>query len=214
VLTEFRLRPAKPARYNAHEQTKPNAKEHPMRNPTAIAAIIAAVSAGALALALGPLDPPAGPVAETSPSLADLQTDLDEITLNLSGSAVTAGPFESFIAPNTGNFLSDLNGELIAEGRVYVHSISATFGIAAVFDGPGTIDSNGRPQSGSPVARVYHNYVASGSGIGAQYTTVTTPIEQVVENGLYAAWFARETNGFVTIRFKRLSALPLQGAAE
>lgn len=185
-----------------------------MRKPTAVAVVIAAISTGALALAMGPLNPPAGPVSETSPSLADLQADLEEITINLAGSAETAGPYESFRTPAIGDFQSNLAGSLIAEGRIYVHSITHTYGIVTVFDGPGSIDNSGRALSGNWIARSVHNYSVGGPSISVQYTTVTTPVEEIIENGLHAAWFERSPDGFIRILYKRLPNLATQGAAE
>lgn len=172
------------------------------------AAIATLIAAGATAIALGPLNPPAGPVAETSPSLTDIAADLDTIILNQTGGIDTSGPFESFRTPAIGNFQRNLSGSLIAEGRVYVHSITHTYGILAVFDGPGSIDVNGRGVSGTWIARSFHGFNSSGGS--AQYTAVTTPVEQVVENGLHAAWRETATEGFITITYKRLT----EGASE
>lgn len=186
-----------------------------MRKQTAVAVIAAATSAGALALAMGPLDPPPGPVTETGTTTDELNAKLDQLILAQSGTIDTSGPYESFTAPDFGDFMTELDGELIVQGRVYVHSVSITFGTAALFDGPGALSSSERITSGDWIARPVHSFSVSGSNLGVQYTTVTQPVEQIVENGLYAAWIPRDSSGSITILYKRLPDLAApQGANE
>ncbi len=170
------------------------------------AAIAALITAGATAIALGPLNPPSGPVAETSPSLADLETKIDQVILGQSGSSELSAPFEIFKTPSTGNHSSNLSGTLIAEGRVYVESVTAMFSTATVFDGPGAIDTSGRTTTDNWISRVNQTRLQTGgppNGVG-QLTTTTVPIQAIVENGLHAAWFSQFDSGYVIIRYKRL----------
>lgn len=176
--------------------------------PTA-AAIAALIGTGAAAIALGPLSPPPGPVAETSPSLDDLNTKLDLLVLNQSGNTEISGPFEVFTAPLVGGLTDNFSGTLIAEGRVYVDSISVQYCEVAVFDGPGNVDTSGQVSAGTWVARA-HNVFSPNNGGTTEYTTTTTPVRTIVENGLYAAWREQYPSGFITIRYKLLD----QGAAE
>lgn len=178
------------------------------------AAIAALITAGTAAIALGPLNPPPGPVTESGTTLDELDAKLDQLLLGQPGSIDTSGPYESFTAPDLGDFMTELDGELIVEGRVYVHSVSITFGSAALFDGPGSINSSVKITAGNWIARPVHTYSVGGTNLGLQYTTVTKPVEQIVENGLYAAWVPRDSAGSITILYKRLPAVPLQGTNE
>lgn len=175
------------------------------------AAVAALITAGATAIALGPLNPPPGPVTETSPSLTTIQADLSDLIISQAGNTETAGPYEIYRSPISGDFFSDANGDLIAEGRVYVHSISVLYCQATVFDGPGELDPVGRVITGDWVCRAQNSFVSSAPG-AAQWATTTVPVETIVENGLYAAWRFQAGGelGSIIIRYKRLT----EGASE
>ncbi|GEM_PF-1825987 len=179
---------------------------------TAIAALI---TAGATAIALGPLNPPPGPVSETSPSLAEIKATLDQLVATQSGDSITDGPFDTFTAPLSGSLTNNFASTLIAEGRVYVDSISVQYAEATLFDGPGNIGSGSVVTSGTWICRSFNLFATSGNNGVGEFTTTTTPVRTVVENGLYAAWNAQATSsGSITVRYKRLPDLPLQGANE
>lgn len=152
------------------------------------AAIATLIAAGATAIALGPLNPPAGPVTETSPSLAEIDAKLDQLVLNQSGTSETSAPFESFQAPLVGQLTSNLSGTLIAEGRIYVESVTFARNNVYLFDGPGSIDNNANPIAGRWIAKGTATAQGSG-GVGLEdFTSITVPVQQIVEDGLYAAW--------------------------
>lgn len=163
----------------------------------------AAIASSAVILALGPLDPPPGPVSPTAPSLADLDAKLDQLVLAQSNTTDLSGPYEIFRSPTLGDLTSAQNGTLIAEGRIYVHSVSVLYCKVAIFDGPGTVDAAGRPLTGDWIGRAFHIFSVSGTG-RTQFGTTTVPVEAIVENGLYAAWNANATDGSLVIRYKRL----------
>jgi len=159
-------------------------------------AVVAAGSLIAIAQ-LGPLNPPSGPVADTGPSLAELE----------SGTGLPGGllEFEVFNAPADGALETFLQSQLIAEGRVFVKSISGIFVRAAVFDGAGEIDLAGRPVAPlQVVGRIYNNSVGTASDGLAAFSSTTVELNTVVENGLHLAVSSQESVGFVTVVFMRL----------
>lgn len=174
------------------------------------AAIAALIAAGAAVIALGPLNPPPGPVNETTPSLTQIDTKLDQILLGSPTADEISAPFEVFTAPLAGPFMTSAStATLIAEGRIYVDSVSIMFGEVALFDGPGTFNPATREVvAGTWIARSDNSF--SENGGSAQFTTTTTPVETIVENGLHAAWRSSSQVGYVTIRYKRLT----EGASE
>ena len=170
---------------------------------------VGVLSAGAIALAVGfgPLDPPAGPVTETSPSLADLEAKIDALGPGALGDLV-AGPGEVFRAPALGALGDNQQSDEIISGRVYVKSMTVAFCDATLFDGPGSVGGDGRPASGDWIARNQQIFVASGNEFATQYTANTVPVEQIVENGLHIAWDSRQSAGFVYVLYRPLPEQP------
>jgi len=155
------------------------------------AAIVAAGSLISLAVAqLGPLNPPPGPVADTGPSLADLE----------SGTGLPGGlvEFEVFNAPLSGSPSNQFQSTLIADGRVYVKSITSYLLNATLFDGQGQLDNEGIPVTGEVLARSNNDITVSGNGV-ATYQTSRTDLGVVVEDGLWAAWENRGSDGWLTV---------------
>ncbi|MEM0984434.1 MAG: hypothetical protein AAGI17_10845, partial [Planctomycetota bacterium] len=98
---------------------------------------------------LGPLEPPVGGVADTSPDLAELQSQLEAVSDRLDEPEV----FEVFNAPLAGSLNDQLFATLVAPGRVFVESITTYHAHATVFDGPGQVDTGFRTLAGDVVGR-------------------------------------------------------------
>ena len=158
------------------------------------AAIVAAGSLISLAVAqLGPLNPPPGPVSDTGPSLAELQ----------SGTGLPGGvvEFEVFNQPTLHQFVSNLDADLIAPGRVFIQSATVSRGRVTLFDGPGMTDSGGIVTHGDVAGRVIQIQQSAGD----RREVETVEFNTVVENGLYASWVQGDGFGFLSINY-----LPLQ----
>ncbi|GAB4522563.1 MAG: hypothetical protein Tsb0013_25150 [Phycisphaerales bacterium] len=126
---------------------------------------------------LGTLDPPPGPIADTSPSLADIHAQLG-------GAPGTTSAWQVWTRPTAGNASDQLQSALIAPGRVHVRSVVAESALLTVFDGPGEIDTLGRVVSGSVVGRASNGAVNNTGVFGANQVFV----DVVCENGAHAAW--------------------------
>jgi len=153
-------------------------------------AVLAAGSLISIAVAqLGPLNPPPGPVADTGPSLADLE----------SGTGLPGGlvEFEVFNVPQLHQFTSNLTGQEIAPGRVYVKSVTVSRGRVTLFDGPGATDSNGVVTSGNVVGRI----VQFPASLGSTRETLVVPVNAVVESGLFASWIQGDGFGFLSVTY-------------
>ncbi|MEN0019642.1 MAG: hypothetical protein AAF747_02030 [Planctomycetota bacterium] len=166
---------------------------------------IVAVTALALGAGqLGPLDPPEGPVTDTSPSLADVDAKLDAIIASQGDCDLCE--FEVFNAPATGPFLDQFESVLVAPGRVYVKSVTVHFAVATLFSGAGgEVNTSGQVISGDVVGRSVALFTSSGNGRGG-FNTSTVELETVVEDGLWVAWDSRASTdvGFVTVVYKML----------
>ncbi|MEM1183595.1 MAG: hypothetical protein AAGI53_01195 [Planctomycetota bacterium] len=140
---------------------------------------------------LGPLNPPSGAVSDTGPSLADLQ----------SGTGLPGGlvEYEIFQGPLADSLGDQLSSTLIANGRVYIDSISTFLTQTTLFEGPGQLNSSGLSTSGTVAGRCA-SYVDSG---GASYDTDTVQIGRVVTDP-HVAWNQLGSFGFVMVRYIRL----------
>lgn len=169
------------------------------------AAVAALIAATAAAIALGPLNPPAGPVTETTPSLANIQADLEQILLNQTNAGQDLA-YTAFHAPDSGEFTSSTTSTPIFSGPAYVHEIIVYQGAVTLFDGPGAIDPSDRPLTTNWIGRATNNYVNGGTGRG-QATSTTIPVRQNVQTGLEAAWRALSSEGSLIVLYR-----PIQGA--
>lgn len=175
-----------------------------MQRMDRVAWLVAGVSMSACVLAFGPLgglEPPAGPIGETSPSLADLETKIDE----LAASTDLTGEWKTiFIAPRTDADQAD--AQLLVEGRVQVRRTTAFQGVMALFDGPGgTVDSDGVPLDAS--GAVHHNYNYNQGGSGASFLPTQLESEVVVEDGLYLSYYTFSPSSSVfQIEYRELAA--------
>ena len=98
---------------------------------------VAGLVAGGVALGylagFGPLDPPDGPVAETSPSLADLEAQIAAIPLGVGGTGLPADAFEARVVRDP-----TLPQGAIVEvltGPVFLRSVIVRSGRIEVLDG-------------------------------------------------------------------------------
>ncbi len=169
----------------------------------------AAVAVGFVGLSfaqLGPLDPPAGPIQDTGPDLADLEAQLNALEVSLIQSELSRGPWEVFTAPDFGGLTDRPSSQLIAPGRVLVHSVTITsIGSVWIFDGPGTIaTSSNLVTSGNRIAHVRQGTSTQGTSGRSQVGTQTLPLDVVVENGLHAAWTTQGGAVTVTILYRDL----------
>lgn len=169
-----------------------------MRKQTAVAVIVAATSAGALALAMGPLNPPAGPVAETSPSLADLASILQE-------PRPTEGPWQVATFDMRNGPFSQNTALLLAEGPVLVHSVNVQRCTATLFNGPGSLSGAGTIATGNVVGRA-HEDVSGSLSESFVSVSVQTDIDVVCDNGLYVAWAGNNANAsfIINVYYKPL----------
>jgi len=174
--------------------------------------IIACILAGMLAAlhlgALGPLDPPGGPVTPTEPSLADLEAKIDSIASDVASGDFESGPWQVFRAPATGSGSSSLTAQLVAEGPVYVKSVTSFSSRVTVFDGPGAINQDGQPLTDNWIARSLSRIGNSGSGNTVSLQSETVPVEQVVAQELRVAWFTDSGRSFVYVLYRELEDTP------
>jgi len=165
-------------------------------------AIVFVVGVFVLAAAVfsGPLDPPAGAIQPTSPSLADIGIRLDEIE---AANRVTSGPWQSWALSADGGTPNQLNAQTIVPGRLLVHQVSVFRGYVAIFDGEGgVIDSEARVLSGAVIGHLKHQgNSANGQG---QLVTAVLPLDVVCEDGLALAFRKEFTNMQIQILYKVL----------
>lgn len=162
-----------------------------------------AIAGGAIALApiSGELDPPAGPVSETTPSLQRLA---DLISAGSVGSPPAEGWSTAVFAP--GSLSDDQRGAVeIVSGRVFVHQVVVLNAAATVFDGQdGRVNSEGTPTQGNPVTHAHQRYLSENSTGKGQQTAVTIVQDVVIENGLYLAYELFAHNATVQIYYTQL----------
>lgn len=157
-----------------------------------------ALAGGVLAFApiSGELDPPAGPVADTTPSLADLEAKIDALGAN--GGAL-GGSKTIIIAPLDGS--DQPTAALLVDGRVRIIRTTAFSAGFALFDGPGgTVQGSGVPIN--PAQAVHHNYqqiLTDGIGIPSQLES-----DVIVENGLYIGYFTFRIPATILIEYQEL----------
>jgi len=170
-----------------------------MRKQTAVAAIVAAISAGALALAMGPLDPPAGPVAPTSPSLAELAA-----LIQAGSPAPTEGPWQVAVIDSRDGLGSQNASLPIAGGApVLVHSINAHRAAAYVFNGSGTLSGQGTITTGDVVGQCWQIDVGMASGARNSNQCI---INVECPNGAEIAWTYDDSAAyFIHVYYKTLN---------
>ena len=152
------------------------------------------------------IDPPSGPVSSTSPSLGDLENDISSIQSGVDGlsgdiagvqqtldtiASSGVGPWESAVFTPTGS--SQYSATQIAAGRVFVHKIIAKGAYVVLFDGAGSISSQGNVTNGSAAAAV--NFGDSDPASGHV-------LDIEVDNGLWIAWQDFFEYNTITVLYK------------
>lgn len=131
-----------------------------------VAGIGIAALAAYSAAQLGPLTPPPGPVADTSPSLADIESRAIEIQASL---ATQAGPWQSITHDGTFNQRDALT---VTTNPVIIHKLIVHDGTIVLFnEGSGNVSSGGRVTAGTPIAQATNIY---GEGVTVGTTTAIT----------------------------------------
>ena len=149
----------------------------------------AALAGGALALGPG-LEPPAGAVADTAPSLAAIESKIDALSDPLSGVV----QWES--ARFDGRSGNGLPARLVEDGSVLLHKLIISGGTVVAFDGPGgNIDSAaGSVEAGAAIADLQAISSSSSSEVA---------LNVVANNGLYIA-FRNTQDVHVTVLYRPL----------
>ncbi|MEN1705945.1 MAG: hypothetical protein AAFR76_12490 [Planctomycetota bacterium] len=142
------------------------------------------------------LEPPTGPVVDTQPSLASIDTKVDGVLLGQSSSSTTEGPWDSFFQPVNSDQLSSVE---LTSGRTLVHKVIVYGSYSTVFDGAGSVSTSGQNPSANAVGQV--------TAIGSSNSSITNEVTLniVVENGLHVAWDKQSTLGStVQVLYKEL----------
>lgn len=163
----------------------------------------AALSGGVLAFApiSGELDPPAGPVSETTPSLSDLSDGLEALLIGFENSS---GPWESFTIQQAD--LGQFDGESvqIASGRVHVRSVVVFQANVSLFDGAGEISANNIVLDGTRIGAASSRWSNGGAGRG-QSTSVQTLIDVETVDGLEISFVAPAGDGYAVVYYRQHS---------
>jgi len=164
-----------------------------------LVAAMAVVGIGWAASAqLGPLDPPMGPIADTSPSLAELEAKIDALG---GGTGIPVGGWDSFfVSPGT----DQLSTIELATGRVLLHKIVVHRAVVVAFDGPGQMSSTGVPLAGEPIGRAFMDFFAEDNVSKGQVTSIDHVFDTIAENGLHLAFDVKAGNASVQILYTQL----------
>ncbi|MEO0482147.1 MAG: hypothetical protein AAF138_00815 [Planctomycetota bacterium] len=162
-----------------------------------IGTAIGVTTVGTIAVGqLGPLQPPNGAVANTSPSLEEVEDQIDLIRATLNQQS---GPWESFVR-TPGSHASDQHTSIeVAPGNVRVHQITAYEAYVAIFDGPGDTGTSGAGGTNNVVARVN-----SVRGPNMSGNTSVVPLNVEVQNGLHVAYDSQGSSGLIQILYSRI----------
>lgn len=155
---------------------------------------------------LGPLDPPAGPIRDTSPSLAELQQSIEALRAEIqavSSSFVDRDIRVHYVPPGTP---AQIQSTMIGPPGSRVVAIAGYNSSAAIFDGPGELVAGGSLLVPSPVNRVLArlNGVTVQAGPGPGVYTVNTfgyPIGAIAPDGIYLSQ-SLGTNGYVLVYYE------------
>ncbi len=124
------------------------------------------------------LQPPAGPVEDTQPSLTSIETKVDQLLLGSGSPGITEGPWQSFYQQVNTDQLTSIE---LSTGRTLVHKIIVFAGYCTVFDGAGAIGTSNQNPSA--------NAVGSVNGFGSTgVQTVEVQLDIIVDNGLHVSW--------------------------
>lgn len=153
------------------------------------------------------IDPPAGPVGDTQPSLTSIDAkvdalvqDVNDITTNTTGTNVQVVYLEAG-TPH------QLNAVQITSGPTRVIAVSGWLSHAVLFDGPGSFPGGTSPiTSGNVIGRIgFDINQVIGSGAGQSFVhrgSLNSDIGVVAQNGLYASY---QVSGWIAIYYEELS---------
>lgn len=175
-----------------------------MKHIDRLAYVIAgtAIAGGVIAFApiSGELDPPAGPVSDTTPSLAEIGDNLAEIR----SSGLLMEREVLYLEPAS----SGQNSIEITQGPTLVHSIAMFGGDLVVFDGPGEITGAGLTVSGTPIGRcTTESQIVRDTGTGKAAegrSSASASLGVVATGGLHVAWNRDYGNTFIAVYYTEL----------
>lgn len=158
-----------------------------MKNLTKVALSASLLAAVSVAIAMGPLDPPAGPVTATSPSLGDLETLIQ---------SQADGPWQVATFDSRDGQSSQNASLQIAGGQpVMLHSINTYRANAYAFDGPGQLSGQGTITSGNVVGQASSIASLDGSG-NVAFSSTQADFNVICPNGLQIAWTYDSSSAF------------------
>lgn len=153
--------------------------------------IITSLVAVSAALAMGPLDPPAGPVTSTSPSLADIES----LILSQAG-GLTEGPWQVAVFDSRDGLGSQNASVQIENGQpVVLHSINTFRAAAYAFDGPGSLSGQGTINSGNVVGQAV-SVASLGGSDNVAFNSTLAEYNVECPNGLEIAWTYDNSSAF------------------
>ncbi len=141
------------------------------------------------------IDPPAGPVTDTQPSLASIEMALDDIATKSAMNELTQGPWQSLHVQVGADQLSSIQ---ITDGPTLVHKLIAYSSYLTAFDGPGSMEVRGGNPSGDVVAQVNSVFVST------SINTAGETFDVIAENGLHIAWDSDSITGTIQVLYKEL----------
>lgn len=161
-----------------------------MKNITKLGIATSLLAAVSVTIAMGPLDPPVGPVTETSPSLADLESLIQ---------SQADGPWQVETFDSRDGLASQNASLQIAGGQpVLLHSINTFRANAYAFDGPGQLSGQGTVNSGSVVGQASSTSASSANSEQAEFNVLC-------QNGLEIAWtYNGSASYFIQVYYKVL----------
>jgi len=157
-------------------------------------------AASITAIAMGPLDPPIGPVESTSPSLADI-----ELLIQSQIDGPTVGPWQVAVFDSRDGLGSQNTSIQIAAGQpVVLHSINTLRANAYAFDGPGILSGQGTISSGNVVGQA-SSTASLGSSENVSFNSSQAVCNVLCPNGLEIAWsYDSSAAYFVHVYYKVL----------
>jgi hypothetical protein len=139
-----------------------------------VTGLAASVGTITIAAALGfaqpdGLEPPAGPVTDTQPSLSSIDAKVDQLLVGSGNPSITEGPWQSFYQQVNSDQLTSIE---LTSGRTLIHKVIVFGGYCTVFDGAGAVGTSNQ----NPTA----NAVSSVNGFGSTAVqTVGIPLNIV-----------------------------------
>lgn len=152
----------------------------------------------------GPLNPPPGPVQPTSPSLPQIQTQLDavasisqQVLISQTNQAMVSGPYQFLLVDPRG--LAGAVSQQVLSGRNYIHSVYNSQQIIFLYDGPGRATNTTRLRS------LEGKLIGFSFADGPLGSAQQLDLGIVVENGLQISKFSEgNTSDWIAVYYKPL----------